>query len=297
MHRSLNLNLSICLAACVAVATSLSAQVLPVPVQPRPLAIEPASTSSDAPIGARDVLEIKVFQDPSLNTRVTVNDDGRITMPLIGKIEVTGLTPVQIESKVKSLLEARYITRADVSVQVLEAGSKPISVIGAVMRPGRIPATGNLTLIQAITQAGGLAPNYGRTLYVLRTSPNGLSDQLAIDVDELTIRGNVDLNIPLRANDVVNIPGESLLTVYVLGEVMRPGKVQFPRSQQHPTLLQALADAGGLTDRASKTIVLKRWVNGTETTVEKNFKRIIDGKQSDLAVQDNDTIVVRESLF
>ncbi|MEO6259611.1 MAG: SLBB domain-containing protein, partial [Thermoanaerobaculia bacterium] len=147
------------------------------------------------------------------------------------------------------------------------------------------------------TQAGGLAPAYGRTLYILRSSANGLSDQLAIDVDDLTIRGNADLNVPLRANDVINIPSESLVTVYVLGEVMRPGKVQFPRSQQHPTLLQALADAGGLTDRASRTVVLKRWVNGAEATIEKNFKRIIDGKQTDLPLLDNDTIVVKESLF
>lgn len=281
----------------LAATLSLSAQILPANPQPRAAVLEPLSTSSDAPIGPRDVLEIKIFQDPSLNTRATVNDDGRITMPLIGKVEVTGLTPGQVELKIKTLLEARYITRADVSVQVLEAGSKPISVIGAVVHPGRIPATGNLTLIQAITQAGGLTPNYGRTLYILRTGTNGLSDQLAIDIDELVIRGNADLNVPLRANDVVNIPMESLVTVYVLGEVMRPGKVQFPRSQLHPTLLQALADAGGLTDRASRTVVLKRYVNGVETTVEKNFKRIIDGKQADLPLLDNDTIVVRESRF
>ena len=283
------------LAALLAVAPAASAQLSPVP-QARPFQIDPVSTSSDAPIGARDVLDIKVFQDSALNTRATVTDDGKITMPVIGKVDVSGLTPVQVETKIKALLD-RYINKADVSVQVLEAGSKPISVIGAVMHPGRIGATGNLNLIQAITQAGGLAPGYGRTLYVLRSGANGLSDQLAIDIDDLMIRGNPDLNIPLRANDVINIPVDSVVTVYVLGEVMRPGKVQFRSSQQHPTLLQALAETGGLTDRASRTVVVKRQVNGAEKTIEMNFKRIIDGKQSDLPLLDNDTIVVKESIF
>jgi Periplasmic protein involved in polysaccharide export len=283
------------LAATLALGPSLSAQTPPTPqASARP---DLASTSSDAPIGARDVLDIKVFEDPALNTRATVSDDGKITMPLIGKVDVSGLTPVEVENKIKGLLEARYINKAQVSVQVLEAGSKPISVIGAVMRPGRIGATGNLNLIQAITQAGGLAPGYGRTLYILRSGASGLSDQLAVDIDELMVRGNADLNVPLRANDVINIPVESVLTVYVLGEVMHPGKVQFRSSQQHPTLLQALADAGGLTDRASRTVVLKRWVNGAEKTIEMNFKRIIAGKQSDLPLLDNDTIVVKESIF
>ena len=283
------------LAALLAVAPAASAQLSPVP-QARPFQIDPVSTSSDAPIGARDVLDIKVFQDSALNTRATVTDDGKITMPVIGKVDVSGLTPVQVETKIKALLD-RYINKADVSVQVLEAGSKPISVIGAVMHPGRIGATGNLNLIQAITQAGGLAPGYGRTLYVLRSGANGLSDQLAIDIDDLMIRGNPDLNIPLRANDVINVPVDSVVTVYVLGEVMRPGKVQFRSSQQHPTLLQALAETGGLTDRASRTVVVKRQVNGVEKTIEMNFKRIIDGKQSDLPLLDNDTIVVKESIF
>src|SRR5207244_7695200 len=143
----------------------------------------------------------------------------------------------QIEQRIKSLLEARFLNKADVTVDLIEAGSKPISVIGAVSRPGRIGITGNITLMQAITTAGGLAPGYGRNLYVLRTGTNGLTEQIAIDIDELMVNGNPDVNLPLRANDVINIPIESMMNVYVLGEVMRPGKVQF-RGSQRPTLLQ-----------------------------------------------------------
>jgi polysaccharide export outer membrane protein len=259
------------------------------------LANSSAPSASDAPIGPRDFIEVKVFQDPALYTKMTVTDDGRINMPLIGKVDVSGLTPSEVEARIKGLLE-KYINNPDVSVTVLEAGSKPISVIGAVMHPGRIGITGNISLIQAITQAGGLATGYGRTLYVLRTAANGLTEQIAIDIDDLMVNGNPDLNLPLRANDVINVPIDSSINIYVLGEVMHPGSVQFRRSQT-PTLLQVLAAAGGPTDRASKRVILKRVVGGTEKTFRYDFKKIIDGRQNDVVVLDGDRIVFAESFF
>jgi polysaccharide export outer membrane protein len=265
-------------------------------VPPRSLlADSQAPSASDAPIGPRDFIEVKVFQDPSLYTKMTVTDDGRISMPLIGKVDVSGLTPTEVETRIKGLLE-KYIKNPDVTVTVLEAGSKPISVIGAVSRPGRIGITGNINLIQAITQAGGLANGYGRALYILRTAANGLTEQISIDIDDLMVNGNPDLNLPLRPNDVINVPVDGSINIYVLGEVMRPGSVQFRRSQT-PTLLQVLAAAGGPTDRASKGVVLKRIVGGVEKTFRYNFKKIIDGRQNDVLVLDGDRIVFTESFF
>jgi len=281
----------------VALSSAALAQTIPAQQQvpPHSLLSNETQSGSDAPIGPRDVIEIKVFQDPSLYTKMTVMDDGRITMPLIGKVDVSGLTPSEVETRIKGLLE-KYINKPDVSVTVLEAGSKPISVIGAVMRPGRIGITGNITLIQAITQAGGLATGYGRTLYVLRTAANGLTEQIAIDIDDLMVNGNPDLNLPLRANDVINVPIDASINIYVLGEVMHPGSVQFGRSQT-PTLLQALAAAGGPTDRASKRVILKRVVGGAEKTFHYDFKKIIDGRQNDVVLLDGDRIVFAESFF
>lgn len=278
-------------ASVLAQSTLLPQQQVP----PRALLSNETQSASDAPIGPRDVIEIKVFQDPNLYTKMTVTDDGRIAMPLIGKVDVSGLTPSEVETRIKGLLE-KYINKPDVSVAVLQAGSKPISVIGAVMRPGTIGITGNITLIQAITQAGGLATGYGRTLYVLRTAANGLTEQIAIDIDDLMVNGNPDLNLPLRANDVINVPIDASINIYVLGEVMHPGSVQFRRSQS-PTLLQVLAAAGGPTDRASKRVILKRVVGGTEKTFHYDFKKIIDGRQNDVVLLDGDRIVFAESFF
>jgi polysaccharide export outer membrane protein len=264
-------------------------------VPPGTMLGESAPSASDAPIGPRDYIEIKVFQDSSLNTKTTVGDDGRITMPLLGKFEVSGLTPSDLEARLKTMLE-KYINKPDVSVTVLEAHSKPISVIGAVTRPGPVGITGNISLIQAITQAGGLANGYGRSLYVLRTAANGLTEQIAIDIDDLMVNGNPDLNLPLRPNDVINVPIDSQINIYVLGEVMHPGSVQFRRSQT-PTLLQALAAAGGPTDRASKQVILKRVVSGAEKTFKYDFKKIIDGRQNDVVLLDGDRVVFKESFF
>ncbi|HWS71391.1 MAG TPA: SLBB domain-containing protein, partial [Thermoanaerobaculia bacterium] len=114
--------------------------------------------------------------------------------------------------------------------------------------------------------------------------------------EDLMVNGNPDLNLPLAPNDVINVPADTPIVVYILGEVMRPGPVQFRRSQT-PTLLQALASAGGPTDRAAKTVNIKRLVNGKDTRISVNFRSIANGDKADVALQDNDTVVVRESVF
>lgn len=252
--------------------------------------------SSDAPVGPRDVLEIKVLEDPNINGKAVVNDEGLIILNVLGKVQVSGLTSTQIEAKLKALLEKDILTKATISVQVVEFASKPISVVGAVVRPGRIGATGNTTLIQAITQAGGLTAGHGKELYVLRTASNGLSEQVAIDIDELMVEGKPELNIPLSPNDLVNVPLDTPINIYVMGEVMRPGKMEFRRSQT-PTLLQAIAAAGGPTDRASRNVVIKRVTDGREQTITVNFRRIIDGGRNDEVLRDNDTVVLKAAIF
>lgn len=253
--------------------------------------------SSDAPVGPRDVLDVRVMEDTAMNDpRATVNENGEVALRVLGKVQVAGLTSTQIEAKLKTLLEANMLTRATVSVQVVEFASKPISVVGAVVRPGRIGATGNTTLIQAITQAGGLASGHGKELYVLRTGRNGLSEQVAINLDELLVQGKPELNIPLAPNDLVNVPLDTPIAIYVMGEVMKPGKIEF-RSSQTPTLLQAMAAAGGPTDRASRTVVIKRMANGREQRIEVNYKKILSGDRKDEILRDNDTVYLKEALF
>jgi polysaccharide export outer membrane protein len=252
--------------------------------------------STDAPIGPRDVLDVSVLEDKSITGPVTVSEEGTIALNVLDKVQVAGLSASQIESRLQSLLEAKFLAKATVSVHVVEFASKPISVVGAVIRPGRISASGNTTLIQAITQAGGLAPTHGKELYVLRTASNGLSEQVAVSVDELLVNGNPDVNIPLAPNDLVNVPVDTPITIYLLGEFMRPGKSQF-RSSQTPTLLQAIADAGGPTDRAGKSVTITRQVEGRQERVVVNYRDILRGKKNDVVLRDNDTVYLEAALF
>lgn len=252
--------------------------------------------SSDAPVGPRDLLDISVLEDKSMSGRVMVGEDGNIIHPVLGKVQVAGLTAAQIEARLKSALEANFLAKATVSVQVAEFASKPISVVGAVVRPGRISANGSTTLIQALTLAGGLAAGHGKELYVLRTGQNGLTEQVSVSVEDLMVRGNPDVNIPLAPNDLVNVPVDMPITVYVGGEVMRPGKAVF-RSSQTPTLLQAIADTGGQTDRASKWAIITRVENGQSKTIRVNYMDIVRGRKPDFVLRDSDTIWIDEALF
>lgn len=245
-------------------------------------------------LGPRDVLDVQVVQDPKLNVRVTVSDDGFVTMPYIGKVDTNGLTVRQLEDRLKAILEQRVLNQADVSVQVMQFGNKPISVVGAVARPGTINTGGSMTLIQAITSAGGLTTGYGKTLFVLRTGQNGLTEQIAIDIEELLVQGNPDLNIPLEPNDVINVQVEPPITIYLIGEVQNPGKLEMRRAQ-NPSLLQAIAAAGGPTDRAGRMVVIKR--AGTAKQIRVNYRRIAEGDDPDIPLQDGDTIYLKESFF
>lgn len=266
------------------------AAALPATAQQLPILV------NNAPVGPRDVLEIRVLEDSSMNGRATVSSEGQIILSVVGKLDVAGLTPPQVEARLKQVLEEKFLSKATVSVQVAEFGNKPISVIGAVQQPGRLATSGTLTLVQAVTQAGGLTDTAGGELYVLRTAANGLTEQLPINVHELMVTGNPDLNIPLAPGDVVNVPADTPLSIYVWGEVMRPAMVTFRRSQT-PTLLQAIASAGGPTDRAGRTVTLKRKVNGREETRQFNYQRILAGKQPDVELFEGDIVHISEAFF
>jgi protein involved in polysaccharide export with SLBB domain len=169
-------------------------------------------------------------------------------------------------------------------------------VVGAVVRPGRISSTGTTTLIQAITEAGGLTSGAGRELYVLRTGSTGLSEQVAVSIEELMVNGNPDVNIPLAPNDLVNVPVDTPITIYMLGEFMKPGKAQF-RSSQTPTLLQAIADVGGQTDRAGRKVIITRQVGGKSERTELNYRDILNGRRADVILRDNDTVYLGPAIF
>lgn len=268
------------------VLCSLSAQTSPARAQ---------SGGNAYRIGARDLLEIRVFEVDELNVDRRVSENGAVNLPLVGDVPVTGLNEAEAAQKIKEVLESKILQRASVTVQVREFRSRPISLIGAVRNPGSLSFSGRWTLLEALTAAGGLTDNHGDVIHVLRRSDNGLSDQVTIDVDELLVRADPRVNIPLFAGDLINIPGVVEFTVYCLGEVKEPGAVTF-KSSDRITLLAVIARAGGLTDRAASKIVVKRAGQGQMEQIV-DYKRILAGKEPDVELQKGDIIVVKESFF
>ncbi len=247
-------------------------------------------------IGPRDLLEIKVFETEQLNVSRRVAEDGTVSLPLVGDVEVAGLTETQAAQKIKEALEEKLLNRASVSVQVLEYRSRPISVIGAVRQPGSLALSGRWTLLEALTAAGGLADGNGGVVYVLRRSDNGLSDQVAVSVQDLMARADPRVNIPIFAGDLINVPVAVEVVVYCMGEVQEPGSVSF-KSSERISLLTAIARTGGLTDRAGKKVIIKRNLHGIASELTADYKRILAGKDPDIELQQGDVVYVKESFF
>jgi len=247
-------------------------------------------------IGPRDLVEIRVFETPELNVSRRVTEDGDINLPLVGPVKVAGLTESEAAHKIKEVLEGKLLQRASVAVQVQEFRARPIAVIGAVRQPGNLSFSGRWTLLEALTAAGGLNDNHGNLIYVLRRADNGLSDQVAVPADDLLVRADPKLNIPIFAGDLINIPGAIEVTVYCLGEIKAPGAVSL-KSSDRISLLAVIARAGGLTDRASSKILIKRNGPSGPTELTADYKRILAGKDPDVELKAGDVVVVKESFF
>jgi polysaccharide biosynthesis/export protein len=257
----------------------------------------PAQETGDYRIGSKDLLEIRVLEIPDLNLDRRVTDAGTIDLPLLGEVNVAGKTTTETRAQLEDLLRAKYVNRANVSVVVKEFANKPVSVVGAVTKPGSLSISGKWSLLQAISAAGGLDQTAGRKIYVLRRGDNGLSDTLEIKRDDLLQSSSPLWNIPIFAGDVVNIPARSVVKVFCLGEVKQPGALEFD-SDDRISLLSVIAKAGGLTDRASKTILIKRKApDGKDVETKVNYKAVIAGREADPILKADDVVVVQESFF
>jgi polysaccharide export outer membrane protein len=160
----------------------------------------------DYQIGAGDILQISVWKEPDASVpSVVVRTDGKISMPLLKEIEVAGLTPTQLEHAITQRL-SKMINAADVTVVVSAINSKKVYVVGAARREGPLPYTYRMTVMQAISEAGGLTEYAKRKkIYVLR-SENGKEYQLPFNYDEVIKGQKTEQNIQLVAGDTVIIP-------------------------------------------------------------------------------------------
>jgi polysaccharide biosynthesis/export protein len=265
----------------------------------------PSSASAQAPeyvVGPQDVLAVTVTNEPTLTGKFTVVPDGTVAYPLLGSVKVGGLSLRAVERELTTRLADGYLERPLVSVALDQFGSQRVLVVGEVRQAGSYPLSGPTTLLEILLKAGAPTPAAGAEALIVRgrtvdprttttsASASALaassSNVLRANLDALQ-RGDLSQNLTLRPGDMVFVPrAEPSTPVYVMGMVKAPGAYQVTKGA---TVLQVLAQAGGVTDRGS---------TGRIKLVRKTAQRTVEMKVSlhDL-VQPGDTILVNRRLF
>jgi polysaccharide export outer membrane protein len=247
-------------------------------------------------IGPRDLLELTVIGFEDVNRRYRVSEEGKINLPYLGDVEVEGLTRGELEKRLVQLLqEKNYMQTPQVSVLIVEFQSKRVYLLGAVGTTGPYELLGRLTLLKLLSQAGGLTPEAGNEIIITRQLPGGSKTSLKISVEDLMLKGDPSLDIPLQPDDIINVPVDKTVLIYITGQVRNPGVLQV-RKSTIPTLLRAIAQAGGFADRANKGGVLIKRTDeaGKEVQIKVDVGDIMKGKRKDVQLQEGDVVIVPE---
>lgn len=248
-------------------------------------------------VGASDVLGIKVFNEEPLSNNYTVDSDGSITFPLIGRVQVAGLSTREVEERLTKMLDGDYLRRPQVSVEIASYRSRSIFVMGEVKSPGRYQINGPQTLLEVLAHAGSTTPAASDTIIVQRykdgiaaavSAPALPGDALSAEVFRVSLtelrEGRLTANILLQDSDTIIVPPAERF--YVTGFVRTPGAFVL---RPGLTVRQAIAEAGGLTERGS--------TRGVKIIRKQNDKEVeLDADMSDL-VRPNDTIRIRQRLI
>ena len=280
--------LLLALAACLLLAGSSAAQAPQAQADPG---------RGEYLIGPQDVLTVTVWDSPDLSGKFTVETDGSFTFPLIGRVKAGGLTLRQFEAELKKKLADGYFKNPQVSVAVETYRSQRIFIVGEVRNPGTYQLTGDMTLIEAIARAGSTTPSASLEAIVVRAPAGKSADGPilpgqqgeAAEPQRVNLRdlqsGVLTQNIALRDGDTIFVPRAE--SIYVFGQVKSPGA--YALQSPETTVLQALALAGGVTDRgATNRIKIVRVVNGE--------KQELKVKLGDLVLP-GDTLIVPEKYF
>jgi polysaccharide export outer membrane protein len=292
------------------------------------------ASEDESRIGTDDLLDITVFEAPDLNRTLRVSASGEISLQLLGSVRAEGLTPRQLELVLQELLRRTYMKDPHVGVFVRELQSHPVSVVGAVKKPGVFQIRGTKTVLELLSMAEGLADDAGDTVLVMRgasypgaggsgtaqrepqkdgTTPlttgnaalvsgfpgtppkEGAGEIKEINLKSLLESDDPALNIPVHPGDIVKVPRAGI--VYVVGGVRKPGGFVL-RSNENISVLQALALAEGLTRTSlkSQTRIIRTDQNtGKRIDIPEDLGKILASKSPDPLLQPKDIIFVPDS--
>ena len=237
-------------------------------------------------LGAGDAIRVHVFQNPDLTLDARVSENGTISYPLVGSVSLGGLSLSEAEQRIATALrEGGFLKLPQVTLNVLQVRGSQVAVLGQVARPGRFTLeTSNVRASEMLAAAGGVTA-LGDDAVVVTGMRQGVPFRRVIDIPELFTGQSVQDDIVLAAGDALYVARAPVF--YVYGEAQKPGPYRIERGM---TVMQALAAGGGITLRGSQNR-LRLHRAGPDGAVVQSTPQLTD------AVQPNDVLFVRESLF
>jgi polysaccharide export outer membrane protein len=165
----------------------------------------PAGSGQDMTLGPGDTFEVAVYDEKELSGKYRVADDGTINFPLVGRVMVGGKAPTAVQAAIQAaLLDKKILRNPSVSVFVVDYASKRINVMGAVQRPGSLPWTAGMDVVQAISVAGGLTPLAAANDTIVTRKVGGQPQRYRVSVRRIT--EGQEANFTLQAGDIVFVP-------------------------------------------------------------------------------------------
>jgi len=252
-----------------------------------------------------EIVILSVVAEEIANKPTRITTSGDLNLPMVGRIHAAGMTLDQLEAEVSERLKT-YYREPDLAINITQFKSQPVSVIGYVGAPGVIQLEGKKTLIEVISQAGGLKPDAGSIVKITRQSEWGAiplpSAKTEGDhsVAEVGVHGietgtSPEENIQILPNDIITVPRADI--VYVMGEVKKPGGFALVEKGRNISLIEVVARADGVTPTAAlKQTKIIRPVPGSERVeISVNLGDVLKGKSKDILLQPNDILYVPNS--
>ena len=283
---------------------------LPLLAQPAASAAKPVQSEekSSYVLGPDDQLKIWALGMEEITDKpVKIDPGGNIDVAGVGQLHAGGLTVEQFKALLVERL-SKQIIHPQVSIEIVDFGSQPVSVMGAVNHPGVHQLGGRKTLAEVLSQAEGLRPDAGPIVTISReirygpiplptSKPDstGRFSVAEVNVKELMAGSKPAENILVSPHDVITVPTAEV--VYVIGEVKKPGEVQL-KDRGSISVLQALSSAEGFGQTpAPQDSKIVRIVPGTQerTDIPVDLRKVMAGKAEDVALRPNDILVVPPS--
>jgi polysaccharide export outer membrane protein len=240
-------------------------------------------------LGPEDVVRVTVYDHPDLSQEVTIAPDGSFPYPLLGKFQASGLTVQELEQQLTRRLADGYLVKPQLTAAITHYRNRHVYVLGAVRNPGVYPLPYSATLLELISQAGGVMPEAGWQVLLVRASggasgndgkaPTEQAQAAALHIDlEKLLAGQLPHPISMASGDTIYVPPGGYF--FVSGQVVHPGRYRLERGM---TVEKAVVLAGGFTRFAGQNRL--------------RVKRIIAGQREEFQAQPDDHLAAEDVLF